>query len=386
MFWVNCMEKNALSVQLLDNHFDGVMDDNLSERIERGRRIEGILCSSGAKVLFEGVYTNPASEGYNFLPSEDTTLDMVRACKDKIAAHFRTDKVRIFSFNHKILIEIPAKHRRFPSLKDIFSFEEMNQGIPFILGEGENGKLFIEDIRNVENLLVGGSDKKEVLSLAEIFLTTLLYRRSEEKVKVILIGETFKPFEGIPHLIDSVVTEKSDIIKTMMSLRSEMYQRIDRCYSAGVGNIQVYNHIMRDQAVPEIVILVDKLGRAIDEIGPAITQFVSDLTLRGRYAGIYMIGFVNTARLMRYPVKLPNIMHRIALHTDTVEESVLLLGDEGADALCGEGDMLISGFSSSPRRIQSPMLTESDIKRVLREVKNNSVFGLWEKDDAFINL
>lgn len=380
------MEKNTLSVQLLDNHFNGKRADNLSDRIERGRTIEKLLRSKRIKVTFEGVYTNPASEGYNFILEEGATLKRVRNQRKNLEELFRTESIRIFEFKNKVLIEIPSKERLFPSLKDIYSFEKMNQGIPLILGEGENGKLFIEDVRNVENLLVGGSDKKEVLSLAEIFLTTLLYRRSKDQVKVVLIGEAFKAFEGIPHIIGSVVTEKSDIIRTMMSMRSEMHERIDRCYSAGVGNIQVYNHLMKDQAFPEIVILVDKIGRAVDEIGPAITQFVSDIALRGRYAGIYTIGFVNTARLVRYPVKLPNIMRRIAFHTDTKEESILLLGDEGAEALRGEGDILISGFSSAPRRIQMPMITESDLKRVLKEVKNNSVYGVWEKDEDFINL
>ncbi len=375
-----------LSVQLLDNHGEGKRLDNLSERIELGRKAENMLRQKRIKVLFEGVYTNPTIEGYNFLLEEGATLKRIRNRRKELEEVFSSNTLRIFQFKTKVLIEVPAKERRIPSLKDIFSFEKMAQGIPIILGEGENDKLFIEDMRNVENLLVGGSDKKEVLSLADIFLTTLLYRKSPKEIQVVLIGDAFRKFENIPHIRGQVVCDKEEIVKALIDLRSEMHERIDRSYSAGIGNWEVYNKLLQEHAFPDIVLIVDKLGRAIDEIGPTITQFVSDLALRGRYAGIYTIGFVNTSRLLQFPVKLPNIMHRIAFHTNTKEESALLLGDEGAESLCGEGDMLISGFSSAPRRIQSPMLTDAELSRVLAQSRKNSVFGAWEADDDYINL
>ena len=380
------MEKNALSVQLLDNHGEGKRLDNLSERVELGRKAERMLRSKRLHVTFEGVYTTPAIEGYNFLLDSGATLKRVRNRRAELEKVFNSQSLRIFQFKNKVLVEVPARERRIPSLKDIFSFNKLEQSIPVILGEGENDKFFIEDMRNIENLLVGGSDKKEVLALADIFITTLLYRRSAKDIQVVLIGDAFKKFESIPHLRGHIVCDKDDIVKTLMELRSEMHERIDRCYSANIGAWDVYNKLLQDQAFPDIVLLVDKLGRAIDEIGPAITQFMSDLALRGRYAGIYTIGFVNTARLLEFPIKLPNIMHRIAFHTNTKEESILLLGDEGAESLCSEGDMLISGFSSAPRRVQAPMLTDEELGRVLAQIRKNSVFGVWEADDDYINL
>lgn len=379
------MEKNALSVQLLDNHGEGKRLDNLSERVALGRKVESLLRSKRVSMTFEGVYTNPAAEGYNFLLGKGATLKRVRNRKKEIGEIFSSEAIRIFQFKNKVLIEVPCKERRIPSLKDILSFSKMEQGIPLILGEGENDKLFIEDIKNIDNLLVGGSDKNEVLSIADIFITTLLYRRAAKDIQLVLIGEAFKKFEGIPHVRGNVVCSREEVVNTLLEIRSEMHERIDRAYSANVGSWDMYNKLSGNDSFPDIVILIDKLGRAIDEIGPTITQFVSDLALRGRYAGIYTIGFVNTARMLEFPVKLPNIMHRIAFHTNTKEESILLLGDEGAESLRGEGDMLISGFSSADRRIQAPLLTQEELKRVLLQIQNN-IFGVWEADDDYINL
>lgn len=380
------MEKNLLSVQLLDNHGDGKRLDNLSKRIELGRKVERVLRSKRVKVTFEGLYTNPASEGYNFLLGDNATLKRVRNRRKEIEEVFSSTSLRIFQFKNKVLIEVPCSERRIPSLKDIYSFSKMEQSLPLILGEGENGKMFIEDMENVENLLVGGSDKREVLSIADIFLTTLQYRKTPKEVKVVLVGDYFKKYEGIPHLLGDVVTEKEDVTTALLALRSEMHERIDRAYSAGIGRWDMYNRILGDKAFPDIVLMVEKLGRSIYEMGPAITQFLSDLAMKGRYAGIYTIGFVNTSRLVEYPVKLPNIMHRIAFRTESREESVLLLSDEGAESLQGEGDMLISGFSSADRRIQAPLLTDDEIRRVVSQVKNNYGLGVWEEEEDYINL
>ena len=375
-----------LSVQLLDNHGEGKRLDNLSKRIELGRKVEKVLRSKRVKVTFEGIYSNPASEGYNFLLCEGATLKRVRNRRFELEDVFSSSQLRIFQFKNKVLIEVPSQERRFPSLKDILSFGRMEQSLPLILGEGENGKLFVEDIGNIENLLVGGADKGEVLSIADLFLTTLLYRKTPREVKVVLIGDYFKKYQGIPHLLGDVVTEKDDVTSVLLALRSEMLERIDRAYSAGIGRWDMYNRILGDKAFPDIVLMFEKLGRSIYEMGPALTQFLSDLAMKGRYAGIYTIGFVNTARLVQYPVKLPNILHRISFKTNSREESLLLLSDEGAESLQGEGDMLISGFSSADRRIQTPLVTDDEIKRVVSQVKNNYGLGVWEKDDDYINL
>ena len=380
------MKNNLLSVQLLDNHGEGKRLDNLSKRIELGRKVEKVLRSKRVKVTFEGLYSNPASEGYNFLLGDGASLKRIRNRRAELEDVFSSSDLRIFQFKNKVLIEVPCPERRFPSLKDIFSFNAMEQSLPLILGEGENGKLFIEDVENIENLLVGGSDKKEVLSIADIFLTTLQYKKTPKQVKVVLIGDYFKKYQGIPHLLGDVVTEKDEVTKVLLSLRSEMLERIDRAYSAGIGRWDMYNRILGDKAFPDIILMFEKLGRSIYEMGPALTQFLSDLAMKGRYAGIYTIGFVNTARLVQFPVKLPNIMHRIAFRTNSREESVMLLSDEGAESLQGEGDMLISGFSSADRRIQAPLLTEDEIKRVVSQVKNNYGLGVWEEDDDYINL
>ena len=381
------MENNALSVQLLDNHQEANRHDSLSARIDLGRKAEKMLRSKRVHVTFEGVYSNPVSYGYNFLLDDSAaTLKRVRNRRCELEEVFGSKDLRIFQFKNKVLIEVPTDERTFPSLKDMLSFNAMDQSIPLILGEGENGKIFIEDVENVENLLVGGSDKEEVLSFADVFLTTLLYRRSEKNVKVVLIGKAFERFQGIPHLKGHVVSDKDDIVRTLLELRSEMHERIDRSYSASVGSWDRYNKLLGDNAYPDIILLIDKLGRAIDEIGPVVTQFLSDMALKGRYAGIYTIGFVNTSRLIEFPIKLPNIMHRIAFHTNTKEESILLLGQEGAEVLQGEGDMLISGFSSADRRIQMPLMTKAELDRVLTHIKNNSVYGVWESDDEYINL
>lgn len=380
------MENNLLSVQLLDNHGEGKRLDNLSKRIELGRKVEKVLRSKRVKVTFEGIYSNPASEGYNFLLCEGATLKRVRNRRSELEDVFSSSQLRIFQFKNKVLIEVPSQERRFPSLKDILSFGRMEQSLPLILGEGENGKLFVEDIGNIENLLVGGADKGEVLSIADLFLTTLLYRKTPREVKVVLIGDYFKKYQGIPHLLGDIVTEKDDVTSVLLALRSEMLERIDRAYSAGIGRWDMYNRILGDKAFPDIVLMFEKLGRSIYEMGPALTQFLSDLAMKGRYAGIYTIGFVNTARLVQYPVKLPNILHRISFKTNSREESLLLLSDEGAESLQGEGDMLISGFSSADRRIQTPLVTDDEIKRVVSQVKNNYGLGVWEKDDDYINI
>ncbi len=377
---------NALSVQLLDNHLNERRKDDLKERLETGRRMEAFFRKNNLKLSFEDVYSASAVYGFSFFKEDDINLESVRALRDEIRVETGSKSVRIFTLDNRIIIELSTPVRYFPSLKDILSFTPMYQDIPLILGEGENGRLYIEDVTNIDNLLVGGSDKEEVLNLANIFITTLLYRRSSKDVKLVLIGEAFKKYNGIANLLCPVVTKKEDVITALIKIRTEMHMRIDQCYSAGLGNQRMYNNVMGEGKMPSIVVLVDKLGREISEIGSAMTKFISDIAQRGRYAGIYIIGFVNTSRLVEYPVTLPNILHRIAFHTDNEKESKLLLGNEEAFSLLKEGDMLLSGFSSADRRIQAPLITEGEIKRVLREVKNRSLNIRWEKDEDYINL
>ena len=257
-------------------------------------------------------------------------------------------------------LEIANSQRRIVSFKELIEMmpprkEGPDLNIPF--GLDIAGKLQCADLAKFPHMLVAGTSGSGKSIFAHGLLMSLIMRNRPENLKLVLIdpkrGVEMARYKDLPHLLCPIVKEPipaKNALKKLVDLMNERYKKLEE---SGTTDIKEYNN---DYALPEgkkrmpyIVCFVDEFADIVGEC-KEIMDYVNVLAAKARSCGIHVI-----VATQRPDVKVitgtlkANLLCRVALTVATAVDSVTILGQGGAEALYGYGDMLIDCQQLSKR-------------------------------------
>jgi S-DNA-T family DNA segregation ATPase FtsK/SpoIIIE len=358
-----------------------------------GRTLEQALAAHGVETRLVGMTVGPTVTRYELELGPGVKVARVTALNKDIAYAMASADVRILApipGRSAIGVEVPNRQRQLVSLGDILSSEEAHRSLhPLEVGMGRDiaGRPVMVNLAAMPHLLIAGATGAGKSSCINSLLTSVLMRATPDQVRLILVDPKrveLGQYNGLPHLLTSVVVNPKKAANALSWAVHEMERRSDLLAEVGVRDITGYNaaydrgELRPEPGVPDdatstydrlpfILVVVDELNDLMMVAARDVEDSVCRIAQMGRAFGIHLV--IATQRpsvdVITGVIKA-NIPSRLAFMVSSLADSRVILDQPGAERLVGQGDMLLLGASSNaPRRIQGPWVAEDEVRKVV---------------------
>lgn len=389
----------------------GVSDEVLQEN---ARELEGVLQDFGVKGEITNVRPGPVVTLYELEPAPGTKTSRVIGLADDIARSMSAIAVRVAVVpgRNVIGIELPNDRREVVMLREMLEasdFQETDARLALALGKNIGGEPIIADLSRMPHLLIAGTTGSGKSVGINTMILSLLYRLSPDQCKFIMIDPKMlelSVYDGIPHLLAPVVTDPKKAVVALKWTVREMEERYKRMSKLGVRDIKGYNsRILQAEAkdevltrtvqtgfdrstgravyeqeemdydvMPYIVVIVDEMADLMMVAGKDIEAAVQRLAQMARAAGIHLITATQrpSVDVITGTIKA-NFPTRVSFQVTSKIDSRTILGEQGAEQLLGQGDMLYMAGGGRITRVHGPFVADEEVEKVVRHLKKQGV-------------
>ena len=355
-----------------------------SDIVEKSKILQSTFNNFGIEVKIVKAIVGPSITQFQILPTPGTKVSKIVNLSNDIALNLAAKDVRIeapIPGKSLIGIEIPNKVNELVSMKEVFVNDKDNSPLSVALGKDVAGEAIFTRIDKTPHLLIAGSTGSGKSVCVNTIITSILLKNKPNKVKLIMIDPKMVElsiYDGIPHLLTSVVTDPLKAADVLHKVVLEMENRYREFARARVRNIEGFNKIAAQdpdyKELPYIVVIIDELADLMMVSSKEVEESIARIAQKARAAGIHMI--IATQRpsvdVITGVIKT-NIPSRIAFAVSSSVDSRTILDKSGAETLLGKGDMLyLSADSSKPLRIQGAFLSDEEVEKVVDFVKSQS--------------
>ena len=355
-----------------------------SDVVEKSKILQSTFNNFGIEVKIVKAIVGPSITQFQILPTPGTKVSKIVNLSNDIALNLAAKDVRIeapIPGKSLIGIEIPNTVNELVTMKEVFVNDEDNSPLSVALGKDVAGESIFTRIDKTPHLLIAGSTGSGKSVCVNTIITSILLKNKPDKVKLIMIDPKMVElsiYDGIPHLLTSVVTDPIKAADVLHKVVLEMENRYREFARARVRNMEGYNKIaLKDpdyKELPYIVVIIDELADLMMVSSKEVEESIARIAQKARAAGIHMI--IATQRpsvdVITGVIKT-NIPSRIAFAVSSSIDSRTILDKSGAETLLGKGDMLyLSADSSKPVRIQGAFLSDEEVEKVVDYVKSQS--------------
>lgn len=360
-----------LSILEKDRGKPGVGDIKANSNI-----IKRTLQNFGIIVEMDEISIGPSVTRYALKPAEGVKLSKILGLQNNLELALAAHPVRIeapIPGKSLVGIEIPNSSKTTLGLTSLFMEEEYQKSDkPLIttLGRSISGDAFFANLAKMPHLLIAGATGSGKSVTIHVLINSLLFRNPPENLKFIMIDPKrveLTLYNKIPHLLTPVITEAKKAILALKWAAKEMDRRYDILEKSKVRDISSYHSNIGVEDIPYIIIVIDELADIMHAYPRELEAAVVRLAQMSRAVGIHLV--LSTQRpsvnIITGLIKA-NIPSRIALQVASQIDSRTILDSAGAEKLLGAGDMLyLSGEMSKPIRLQSPFISETEVKKVV---------------------
>ena len=359
---LDLLEKNPSKINLLD----------LSKNRPEGSFIEKILLDFGIDGKITKINNGPVVSLYEFEPAPGVKVSKIINLSDDLARNTSSTSARVSIIPGKntVGVEIPNESRESVYLKEIVEnekFQKKNIKLPIAIGKSISGLPIVGDLTAMPHLLIAGTTGSGKSVCINTIIVSLLYKLSPDLCKFILIDPKMlelSAYEGIPHLLSPVITDSKKAASALGWTVREMNSRYKLMSKEGVRNIDGYNN-KHKLKMPYIVVVVDEMSDLMLVAGKEIENYIQKLSQMARAAGIHIIMATQrpSVDVITGTIKA-NFPTRISFRVSSKIDSRTILGEQGAEQLLGNGDMLFMSSANKIVRIHGPYVSEKEIEKV----------------------
>ena len=394
---------------------------------QNARLLEGVLDDFGVKGEIVNVRPGPVVALYELEPAPGIKSSRVIGLADDIARSMSavSARVAVVQGRNAIGIELPNQRRETVYLRELLASEDFQKSkhrLAIALGRTIGGEPVIVDLTRMPHLLVAGTTGSGKSVAINTMILSVLYRMKPEQCRLILVDPKMlelSVYDGIPHLLTPVVTEPKKAVIALKWAVREMEDRYRKMSKVGVRNIDgfnarvaealakgepltrtvqtgfdretgeaVYEHedIALDE-LPYIVVVVDEMADLMMVAGKDIEGAIQRLAQMARAAGIHLIMATQrpSVDVITGTIKA-NFPTRISFQVTSKIDSRTILGEQGAEQLLGQGDMLYMAGGGRIARVHGPFVSETEVERVVAHLKKQGapeyLHAITEEDEA----
>lgn len=372
--------------------------------------IKRTLKNFNIDVEMDEVKIGPSVTQYAMKPAEGIRISKILGLQSNLELALAASPIRIeapIPGKSLVGIEVPNTQKQKIGLASLLSSPEYTDSpkpLLVALGKDITGTPHFENVAKMPHALVAGTTGSGKSVMIHNIIISLLFRNSPDQLRFIMVDPKrveMTPYNNIPHLLTPVIT---DAKKTLVALKwaiKEMERRYEVLQEHGVRDVDSYHSkiyqpalkkydmgsMEEEEKLPEplpfIVIIIDELSDLMSAYPRELEALIVRLTQKSRAIGIHLI-----IATQRPEVKVitglikANMPTRLALRVNSLIDSRTILDQPGAEKLLGYGDMLfLSQVSPKPVRLQSPLITEEEIKKVVGYLKNQTEVASLDEID-----
>ena len=324
-----------------------------------------------AKVI--GRVTGPHITRYELRLAPGTKVAKVAQLKDDLAYALAATDIRILApipGKQAVGVEVPNARRRIVHLGDVFQ-EPPPEWSPLTvwLGKDIAGRAIGADLAKMPHLLVAGTTGAGKSACVNAMLSSVLLRSTPHEVRLVLVDPKqveLNHYEGIPHLLTPVITSPRMAANALQNLVKEMEQRYGTMSLARTRSLPELNRAREKRGeppLPYILCVIDELADLMMVAPADVEDSIIRLAQKARAVGIHLVLATQSPRVdvITGMIKA-NVPSRIAFAVSSQTDSRVILDQNGAESLLGQGDMLFSPVGSSKvQRIQGAYIDEEQI-------------------------
>mgnify|MGYP004005082359 CR=1 FL=1 len=351
--------------------------------MEKSKLIATAFSHHGVVMRPDGIHVGPRVTLYKFIPSPDTKLSKLNTLESEISRAIESDKVRIIPHipNTKFSgVEVPNEITKVVHFKSLAKFIKRTPDLVVPLGVDVQGKIRQMDISKMPHLLVAGTTGSGKSVFINQVLASLLYKHTPETLRLSLVDPKqaeFYMYQDIPHLYGKdVITEMTDTAGLLEEAVEEMERRYSLFKNAEVRDLVSFNK-QGNEILPFYLIIVDEfsdmMGAFPKPRGKAhpIESGIVRIAQKARAVGIHLMLATQSPRadVMTGLIR-DNVPSRISFSVADRIASQIILKQNGAENLLGNGDMLYKPVGQQdPTRIQGSFISNNDIKKLTDFIK-----------------
>lgn len=397
----------SLLAEASKKHRKSISESSLSQN---ARLLETVLNDFGVNGEITKVRPGPVVTMYELEPSPGTKSSRVIGLADDISRSMSAISARIATVpgRNVIGIELPNQVREPVVLRELLELEEFTASqasLPIALGKDIGGTPVVVDLARMPHLLVAGTTGSGKSVAVNTMIASLLYKLTPQQCKFIMIDPKMLElscYDNIPHLLTPVVTEPGKAVVALKWTVREMENRYRLMSSLGVRNIDGYNKriseakakgekltrsvqtgfnpdtgapIVEEVAldmnpVPFIVVVVDEMADLMLVAGKEIEGSIQRLAQMARAAGIHIIMATQRPSVdVITGVIKANFPTRISFQVTSRIDSRTILGEQGAEQLLGQGDMLYMAGGGRITRVHGPFISDKEVAHVVEHLR-----------------
>ncbi|WP_164924122.1 DNA translocase FtsK [Sinorhizobium fredii] len=372
--------------------------------------LESVLEDFGVKGEIIHVRPGPVVTLYEFEPAPGVKSSRVIGLADDIARSMSalSARVAVVPGRNVIGIELPNATREtvyFRELIESNDFQRTGCKLALCLGKTIGGEPVIAELAKMPHLLVAGTTGSGKSVAINTMILSLLYRLKPEECRLIMVDPKMlelSVYDGIPHLLTPVVTDPKKAVMALKWAVREMEDRYRKMSRLGVRNIDGYNQraaaarekgepilatvqtgfekgtgepLFEQQEMdlapmPYIVVIVDEMADLMMVAGKEIEGAIQRLAQMARAAGIHLIMATQrpSVDVITGTIKA-NFPTRISFQVTSKIDSRTILGEQGAEQLLGQGDMLHMAGGGRIARVHGPFVSDLEVEHVVAHLK-----------------
>jgi S-DNA-T family DNA segregation ATPase FtsK/SpoIIIE len=384
----------------------------------------------GIAVAAGDITKGPTITRFELYPAKGIRVDRIVALERDLARATRAERINILApipGKDTVGIELANTRKVKVTLRELLQSADWEEArakskLPLALGKDVYGKTIIADLAQMPHLLVAGTTGSGKSVCINALVASMIFRFTPEELRFIMIDPKvveMQMYNALPHLAFPVVTDPKKVLLALRWVIDEMEKRYKIFAQAGVRNITSFNgrppkktqkelddeaeanggrsssdaslagarppkdvpirvpredELIIPDRMPYIVIIIDELADLMQTAPADVESAIARITQMARAAGIHLIVATQTPRAdVITGVIKANIPSRIAFQVASKIDSRVILDENGADRLLGQGDMLYLPPSTSRLiRAQGVLVTDDEIHRLVEFVSAQS--------------
>ncbi len=377
---------------------------------QNARILEGVLEDFGVRGEIINVRPGPVVTLYELEPAPGIKSSRVVGLADDIARSMSAiaARVAVIPGRNVIGIEFPNAGREIVFLRELLAssdFEKSRAKLALALGKTIGGEPVVVDLAKMPHLLVAGTTGSGKSVSINTMILSLVYRLTPEQCRLIMIDPKMlelSVYDGIPHLLAPVVTDPKKAVLALKWTVREMEDRYKQMSKLGVRNIDGFNQrvavakkkgdvITRTvqtgfdhetgeaifeteelnlHPMPFIVVIIDEMADLMMVAGKDIEGTVQRLAQMARAAGIHVVMATQrpSVDVITGTIKA-NFPTRVSFQVTSKIDSRTILGEQGAEQLLGQGDMLYMAGGGRIQRVHGPFVSDAEVEDIVAHLK-----------------
>ncbi|MEN8907856.1 MAG: FtsK/SpoIIIE domain-containing protein [Clostridiales bacterium] len=196
-----------------------------------------------------------------------------------------------------------AETKKTYHLSDYIKIAQIKKkSVPFLFGVNTKGKIIVEDLKKLKNILISGEIGGGKSTLLHVIIQSLMWYNDLAFFLVDFKRVGLSPYKNFKNC--SFVKSLKEFFSLIEKLNTEMENRYDKFEENECDNIDDYNKIAPDK-ISRIIIVIDEISSIkMSKESGKMEEILTNVAYLGRAAGIHIIAATQRPSAVRLSTEI----------------------------------------------------------------------------------